>query len=52
MAATKDNGEIDLINYQSKEIDFTLKDHTKDIIAICPINTGNIGETYNSYGCF
>ena len=44
MAATKGNGEIDIINYYSREIEFTLKGHKKDIVAICAIDTENIGE--------
>ena len=44
MAATKENGEIDIINYYSREIEFTLEGHTELIVAICGIDTGNIGE--------
>ena len=44
MAATKYNGEIDIINLYSREIEFTLTGHTKKIVAICAIDTENIRE--------
>ena len=44
MAATKENREFDIINLYTKEIEFTLKGHTKNIVAICTIDTGNINE--------
>ena len=44
MAATKYNGEIDIINLHSREIEFTLKGHTEKIVAICAIDTENIRE--------
>ena len=44
MAATKENGEIDIFNLYTREIEFTLIGHTKNIVAICTIDTGNINE--------
>ena len=44
MAATKYNGEIDIINLNSSKINFTLTGHTKKIVAICAIDTENIRE--------
>ena len=44
IAATKENGEIDIINIYTKEIEFVLQGHTQRIVAICAIDTENIGE--------
>ena len=44
IAGTKNNGEIDIINIYTLEIEFTLQCHTRAIVAICGIDTGNIGE--------
>ena len=44
IAATKENGEIDIINIYNKEIEFILQGHRRHIVAICGIDTENIGE--------
>ena len=44
IAGTKNNGEIDIINIYTQEIDFILQCHTKVIVAICGIDAGTIGE--------
>ena len=44
IAGTKDNGEIDIINIYTLEIEFILHGHTRAIVVICGIDTGNIGE--------
>ena len=44
IAGTKDNGEIDIINIYTLEIEFILPGHKTAIVAICGIDTGNIGE--------
>ena len=44
IAGTKNNGEIDIINIYTLEIEFILQCHTRAIVAICGIDTGNIGE--------
>ena len=44
IAGTKDNGEIDIINIYALEIEFILPGHKIAIVAICGIDTGNIGE--------
>ena len=44
IAATKENGEINIINIYTKEIEFILQGHKQRIVAICAIDTENIGE--------
>ena len=44
IAGTKDNGEINIINIYTQEIEFILQCHKIGIVAICGIDTGNIGE--------
>ena len=44
IAGTKDNGEIDIISIYTQEIEFILPGHKIAIVAICGIDTGNIGE--------
>ena len=44
IAGTNDYGEIDIINIYTQEIEFILPGHKIAIVAICGIDTGNIGE--------
>ena len=52
MAATKENGEIDIININTKEIEFILQGHTELIVTICAVYTENIGEHIIATGAY